>query len=250
MPVTGSKPLLSYSLSIRQCADGFSFLVHSVGSGGLVMQEDVHCRETESMPQTLERGLQMPRIRGRQYERVALFSTSPSTRIPLDEFRREDMLALYRVTFSGLRVKPEDIRCQVLPNLEVVELFTLQNQVEAVLRTYYPSAVVQGLYGSYLRYIASINQGSFLPVSFHAMMVEGGLFVVVLRQGKLSFANVYRAEADADKLYFMLYVWKLIGLDVWHDHCTLYGASDNLYDQVRQFLANVQTMEIPSLVNM
>lgn len=91
---------MNYSLSIRLCADGFSFLVYSLGSGQLLLQESLPCAADETLADALERGLQLPRIAGRHYERVVLYSTSPSTRVPLDEFRREDMLAVYRLTFA------------------------------------------------------------------------------------------------------------------------------------------------------
>ena len=130
MPVTGNKSLLNYSLSIRLCTDGFSFLVYSLGSGQLLLQENLHCVEDETMSDTLERGLSLPRIRGRHYERVVLYSSSPSTRVPLDEFRREDMLAVYRLTFAGTAPRPEDMCFQVLPSLDVVEIFTLQSSIE------------------------------------------------------------------------------------------------------------------------
>ena len=244
MPVTGNKSLLNYSLSIRLCTDGFSFLVYSLGSGQLLLQENLRCANDETLSETLERGLQLPRLRGRQYERVILYSTSPSTRVPLDEFRREDMLAVYRLTFSGASPHPEDMCFQVLPSLDVVEIFVLQSAVVEVLRHHYPSAMVQGLYGTMLSQMAEMQQGSTLPVSYHAAVLDGGIMIAVLRHGRLHFANVFRAQCNADKLYFMLYVWKTLSLDAWHDSCTLYDANEELYSEVCQYLANVEMREL------
>lgn len=244
MPATGNNSLLSYSLSIRQCADGFSFFVYSASSGQLLMQDNVHCTEDETLADALERGLNLGRIKGRRYERVTLLSSSPSTRVPLDEFRREDMLALYRLTFSGMTARHEDMRFQLLPGLEIVEIFALSSQVVSVMQNHYPSAVVKSFYGSLLEYVSERQQGTTSPVTYHAVVVEGGLFIVVLRRGKLIFANVFHAEHDADKLYFMLYVWKTLDLDAWHDSCTLYGASSELHDSVLEYLRNVELREI------
>lgn len=239
MQVTGNKSLLNYSLSIRLCTDGFSFLVYSLGSGQLLLQENLRCQPDESMAEALERGLLLPRVNGRHYERVVLYSTSPSTRVPLDEFRREDMVAVYRLTFAGMFPRPEDMCFQVLPTLDVVEIFTLPATIVEALKSHYPSAMVQGLYGTMLSQVAEMQQGSTLPVSAHVIMVDGGLMMCVLRRGKLHFANVFRASGNADKLYFILYVWKTLGLDAWHDSCTLYGAGEELYNEVCQYLANV-----------
>lgn len=235
---------MNYSLSIRLCADGFSFLVYSVGSGQLLLQDNVHCAEGETMEQALSRGLRLPRISGHSYERVVMYSTSPSTRVPLDEFRREDMLAIYKLTFSGVSVKAEDMCFQVIPSLDVVEIFTLQPGIMNTLKSHFPSATVQGLYGTIISQVAEMQQGSTLPVSVHAIILDGGLMVVVLQKGCLSFANVFRAAGNADKLYFLLYVWRTLSLDAWHDSCTLYGAGEELYKDIRQYLANVDTREL------
>jgi hypothetical protein len=68
--------------------------------------------------------------------------------------------------------------------------------------------------------------------------------VAVLRRGRLYFANVFRAIENADKLYFILYVWKTLALDAWHDSCTLYGASGQLYNEICQYLAHVDMREL------
>lgn len=244
MPVTGNKSLLNYSLSIRLCTDGFSFLVYSLGSGQLLLQENLRCAQDETLAEALERGLQLPRVRGRHYERVVLYSTSPSTRVPLDEFRREDMLAIYRLTFSGMSPRMEDMCFQVLPTLDVVEIFTMQSAIVDALKSHYPSAMVQGLYGTMLNQVAEMQQGSMLSVSAHVIVLEGGVMIAVLRQGRLHFANVFRAPGNADKLYFILYVWKTLSLDAWHDSCTLYGASEDLYNEICQYLAHVDMREL------
>ncbi len=245
MPVTGNKSLLNYSLSIRRCTDGFSFLVYSVGSGQLLLQESLRCNEGESMADALERGLQSPRVCGRQYERVTLFSISPSTRVPLDEFRREDMLAVYRLTFAGTTYRPEDMCYQVLPSLDVVEIFPMPQSIVGALHQHYPSAQVQGLYGTILSRVADMQQGSTRPVSVHVVVLEnGGVLIAVLRQGHLHFANVFHTTADADKLYYILYVWKTLGMDAWNDSCTLYNADEKLYNEVCQYLVQVDMRKI------
>ncbi|MBR2457774.1 MAG: DUF3822 family protein [Bacteroidaceae bacterium] len=235
---------MNYSLSIRLCTDGFSFLVYSLGSGQLLLQESLPCAEGETLADALERGLQLPRIAGRHYERVVLYSTSPSTRVPLDEFRREDMLAVYRLTFVGTSPRPEDMCFQVLPSLDVVEIFTLPYSVAETLKSHYPSAMVQGLYGTMLSQVAEMQQGSTLSVSAHAIMLDGGVMIAVLRKGRLHFANVFRAAGNADKLYFILYAWKTLSLDAWHDSCTLYAASEDLYNELCQYLAHVEMKEL------
>lgn len=241
MPATGNKSIISYRLSIRLCADGFSFLVNSNDSGQLLFCVNVHQTEGESLAESLERGLQQPRIKGRVYERVILYSTLPSTRLPLDEFRREDMLAVYRMTFAGTQIRYEDMRCQVLSALEVVEVFPLHSQVEQALHKYYPNALIQGIYGSMLERVAQMQQGSTMPVAFNVVLDGDMMLIAVLKNGRLSYANVFKTKRDADRLYYTLLVWKILELDTWHDHCLLYGATDEFQKMVGQYLYNIQT---------
>ncbi len=241
MPVTGNKSLISYSLSIRHHADGFSFYVRSTGSGTEILHEDIRQQDGEEAHVTLERGLCSKRIAIHGYERVNLLVATPSTRLPLDEFRRDDMLAVYRTAFHGTTAKREDMRFQVLPSLEVVELFTLSPQIEDTLHRHYPSAVIQGLYGTVLQHISEIQQGSTEPLSFHAIPLEDQILIVQLRQGRLIYANTFQATLPEDQLYFILYIWKLFELDVHHDTCTLYNAPKELLSLTRDFIVNVRS---------
>lgn len=246
MPVTGNKSLVSYSLSIRHHADGFSFYVHSTGSGTEILREDIKKQDGEEAHAALERGLCSKRISRHGYERVNMLVATPSTRLPLDEFRRDDMLAIYRTVFHDTTARREDIRFQVLPALEVVELFTLSPQIEHTLHLHYPGAVIQGLYGSVLQHISEIQQGSTMPLSFHAIPLEDQVLIVQLRQGRLTYANTFQATRPEDQLYYILYTWKLFELDTHHDVCTIYNASKELLALTRDFIVNVRdnTLEL------
>ncbi|MBR6846098.1 MAG: DUF3822 family protein [Bacteroidaceae bacterium] len=245
MPVTGNKSLLNYSLSIRHRADGFSFYVQSTGSGKVILREDIKLQEGEEAHAALERGLSSKRISGYSYERVNMLVATPSTRLPLDEFRRDDMLAVYRTAYHGTTAKREDIKFQVLPTLEVVELFTLSPQIETTLHQHYPGAVIQGLYGTVLQHISETQQGSTMPLSFHAISLDNQIFIIQLKQGRLTYANTFQATLPEDQLYFLLYIWKLFNLDAHHDICTLYNTTKELLPLVRDFIVNVQTKTIP-----
>ena len=245
MPVTGNKSLLNYSLSIRHHADGFSFYVQSTESGSVILQEDIKLQDGEEAHTALERGLSSKRISGHCYERVNMLVATPSTRLPLDEFRRDDMLAIYRTAYHGTKAKREDMKFQVLPALEVVELFTLSPQIEATLHQHYPSAVIQSLYGTVLQHISESQQGSTKPLSFHAISLDNQIFIIQLQRGHLTYANAFQATKPEDQLYFLLYIWKLFNLDAHHDTCTLYNTKKELLTLARDFIANVQTKTIP-----
>lgn len=250
MPVTGNKSLLNYSLSIRQCADGFSFFVHSIGSGQLVLSDYFHTEEDEDPRQALERLLKSNTVTCREYERVVLFSDAQTTHLPMDEFRREDIVALYRLAFSGNSVRPEDVRYQILPSLELVELYQMPASYEETLREFYPQASIQNIQASMLHYLARVSQGSYNSTTFHACVDGKNTLVVAFRQGRLLFANNFHTANEAERTYHILYVWRTLEMDALHDTCNLYGVSPELLSEIKRFIVTVKNTDIPTLIDL
>ena len=248
---------MSYSLSIRTCAGGFSFLVHSVASGQLVIEDTVPAKEGESEADNFTRLLTHPRLLGRDYERVRFLSNAPTTQIPLDDFRREDIVAIYRQVFSESTARAEDLAVQILPGLEVVCIYHLPSAIEQALREVFPQATIQNLPACLMEYVASRAQGMRSAdyegghrgaVAFHVVVEGSNLLVVATSRGRLQYANSFVCENDADRLYFLLSVWHLLQMDSQYDTCNLYDASPEFQNRVHEFIASVKPQALPSLV--
>lgn len=248
---------MSYSLSIRTCAGGFSFLVHSVASGQLVIEDTVPAKEGESEADNFARLLTHPRLLGRDYERVRFLSNAPTTQIPLDDFRREDNVAIYRQVFSDSTVRAEDIAVQILPALEVVCIYHLPSALEQALREVFPQATIQNFPACLIDYVASRAQGVRSAdyegghrgaVVFHVVVDGSSLHIVGTSRGRLLYANSFVCENDADRLYFLLSVWHLLKMDSQYDTCNLYDASPEFQARVHEFIASVKPQSLPSLV--
>ena len=111
MQVTGSKSLKSYRLSIRVFTGGFSLYTYNSSNGKPVEEESVEVnQEREEEPQqVLRKALERPRIMDYEYEEVEVMVCSSITRVPLDEFRREEYPSLYRLTFAKKKFSDEEI---------------------------------------------------------------------------------------------------------------------------------------------
>jgi hypothetical protein len=248
---------MSYSLSIRTCVGGFSFLVHSVASGQLVIEDTVPAKEGESEADNFARMLTHPRLLGRDYERVRFLSNAPTTQIPLDDFRREDIVAIYRQVFSESTARAEDLAVQILPGLEVVCIYHLPSAIEQALREVFPQATIQNFPACLMEYVASRAQGMRSAdyegghrgaIAFHVVIEGSNLFVVATSRGRLQYANSFVCENDADRLYFLLSVWHLLQMDSQYDTCNLYDASPEFQNRVHEFIASVKPQALPSLV--
>lgn len=248
---------MSYSLSIRTCAGGFSFLVHSAASGQLVIEDKVPVREGEAKVDTFARLLTHPRLLGRDYERVRFLSNAPTTQIPLDDFRREDIVAIYRQVFSDSTVRAEDLAVQILPHLEVVCIYHLPSAIEQALREVFPQATIQNFSACLMEYVVMHSQGVRSAdyeggyrgaVAFHAIVDGSNLHIVATSRGRLQYANSFDCESDADRLYFLLSVWHLLEMDGQYDTCHLYDASPEFVARLQEFIASVKQQSLPSLV--
>ena len=68
---------------------------------------------------------------------------------------------------------------------------------------------------------------------------------------RLLFLNSFRVDQPDDILYYILYVWKQVGLDPEHDRLALWGepmAREPLLVRLRRYLRHAEAMEIPSEV--
>ena len=244
MQVTGSKSLKSYRLSIRVFTGGFSLYTYNSSNGKLVEEESVEVnQEREEEPQqVLRKALERPRIMDYEYEDVEVMVCSSITRVPLDEFRREEYPSLYRLTFAKKKFSDEEIHYEILSGLEVVELFALDAKVERTILELYPDAKIHSIEGRYLEKVAEQERNSSEELArYYATIDQNQLFICTFQKGKLQFACSYSIESDADRLYFILYAWKTLGLENERNTCILKGASDSLSAELRKFILHIET---------
>ena len=240
-------------------ADGFSFLVHSVVSGQLLIEEDVTRRPGESEVECLRRLLSHPRLGGRSYESVRLLSDAAATQVPLDDYRRENLVAVYRQVFSDSNVNSSDLAVQILPQLEVVCIYRMPTAVEQALREVFPQATIQCFSACLIEYTRLCSQGVRTSdyggghrgsVSFHAVMESNVMHIIAFSHGHLLCANRFPCNNDTDRLYFLLDVWKHLDMDTEFDRCNIYDASDEFVTHLQEFIVSVNAQNLPPLVHL
>ena len=242
MQVTGSKSLKSYRLSIRVFTDGFSLYTYNLSNGKLLEEESVAVNQEEEPHESLRKALERPRIMDYEYDEVEVMVCSSITRVPLDEFRREEYPSLYRLTFSKNRFRDDEIHYEILSGLEVVELYALEANVEKTILELYPDAKIHSIEGRYLENIAEREKNSSEELArYYAIIEQTQLFICTFQGGNLQFACSYFIESDADRLYFILYAWKTLGLKNEQNTCILKGASKNLLTDLHKYILHIET---------
>lgn len=231
-------------MSIRISADGFSLSIYNVLDGTLLQSEKQHAVEGTPIHVILDEELRRPRLMGYNFQQVELLADSPSTCVPLECFRREEVNALYRLAFPSTTAANGEIYYQILPSLEVVELYALDAQILSTVQNLYPEAQFSSFEGKLLEEVfLQTRLSTSGKVSFHALIFDESTLICSFISGKLHFASTYRVNNDADRTYFIMAAWKALELDTETDTLHLHNSSPSLTRGMQRFIRQIETCE-------
>ena len=234
MLATGNKRFTEQELSIRIFSDGFSFSTpHS--------QKEVRAKRGESLREALDEAFKTNAILYPDYDEVSIYADYPSTRIPLDEFRSEEAQALYRLTFGAESLAGMNMHYEMLPALEVIEVFVIDAEIERTILEHYPHASIHSYFGQLMnRMLSKDKRRRGTEHRLYAHSNGRQLFLFSYKEGRLEFANSFEADNLDNQLYFLLYVWKQLGYDQQTDTCILLGKDKDLEASLRRYINNVE----------
>lgn len=245
MQVTGSNLHNTYRLSIRLFSDGFSLSILYTSDNSLVEKEDVTADGRTPLYQLVEKALQRPRLTEYTFQSVELLVLSPSTCVPLEFFRREEVFPLYNITFPSLKVSKAEVHYQILPQLEVVELFSVNQQILQTIQGIYPDVEIVSLEGRAIETIATADRKlQDNSIHFYAMIAPKNMLVCCFKEQRLHFATTYTVDNDADRLYYIMGVWKNLQMDEHTQLLHLNNASIELLNQAKRFIPNTVVCEL------
>ena len=221
---TGNNTNQAYSLSIRIHADGFSFYsCNPLTDKGFKKEDYFFQPESDRTGQILSAVNQSVLIHEKQHAQFNLLLQSPVTHVPMELFRKEETELLFN--FSNTKAKtPVQILYNILPRLEIVEIFRIEEQLYSQLTM--ASHQTQYDTGKKL-YVYSYNKRIFL---FH------------YKNNKLLFANEFKADNHQSALYLLLHVWKNLEFDAYTDECIFLAPGEYelaLMEKVREYLKSV-----------
>ena len=195
--------------------------------------------------QLLEKTLRRPHLMEYTFQSVELLVLSPSTCVPLEYFRREEVFPLYNLTFPSLKVSKGEVHYQILPSLEVVELFSLNQQIRQTVQDVYPDVEIVSLEGRAIETIANADRKlQDDSIHFYAMIAPKNMLICCFKEQRLYFANTYTADNDADRLYYIMGAWKNLQMDESTQPLYLNNASTELQNQAKRFIPNTIVCEL------
>lgn len=233
MQETGNNQSQTYNLSIRLHADGFSFYSYNPTRTEPVAIEDYIYHEEESVAETLKKAIaQSAIVRKRNNPVVYGLVTGLSMQVPLECFRKEEAHALYRLTYA--QEKTGKTYYNILPHLEIAQIFTVDHEVERILNQHFPGIRFYHSHTMILEKLWLLAQKD--KRQLYAYFDEKEVFVFGYRAQQLCYANTFPADVADNAVYFILSVWKDLKMDVRQEECILLG-NGNIKDDTAQLLA-------------
>ncbi len=220
MQATGNKQHQAYSLSIRLHADGFSFYTYNPSLNEPVAIENHLFKDSEFPVETLKKALSNSEtIQRNDYVIVYGLVTTPSIQIPLEHFRKEEANTLYRLTYA--QEKTGKTYYNILPHLEVAQVFTIDNEIEQVLCKQFPNIRFYHSNTMILERISMMEsqKGQRLYVHFR----EHEMMVFAYKEQRLIYCNTFPLDVAENAVYFILSVWKSLEYDAETAECLLLG---------------------------
>ena len=252
MPVTGNKSYRPLCLSIRIHADGFSFFVSDQQTNTLVRGEHFKLEDNELLSDRLLLELGRPDYSNRQIDSAYVLVCSPSTLVPLEEFRRDEAVALYDFVFGHGDEAARRVAYTILPQLETVELFTVPRDVEEAVLQYYPTARFFGSRAMLKERLLHVEEDADEQCRRLYVCAETeGYSLLAFEASRLLFANTFDVANVADALYYVLNVFQTLGMDVETDRLVFVASQSDrdkqLQTQAAEYVLHVDALAATDL---
>lgn len=185
-----------------------------------VVYEPYDVKPGISMAANLRQALEECSLPQQGYTRLRLYLDAPVLTVPAEEFHEEDAEALYRHTFTGHNSDAILFRPQ--PSLGMVAVFPVNRDLKAVVEDRFEEVrftpVMQTVW-NYLHQRSLVGLRSKLYCYFRDRKMD----VFAFQKNRLKFSNSFDVQHAKDALYFLLYVWKQLGMDQQQDELHIIG---------------------------
>ena len=174
-----------------------------------------------SMAANLREALKQQDVVADSIRRAQILLDTPSLFVPIEQFSEEDMETVFNHALPA-REERRSILYNVLPNLKVVCLFAINKDMQRVLTDRFDDIqFIQAItpVWNHLHQRSFTGRRSKLYAYFHGKRLD----IFSFQQNRFKFCNSFEASHTNDALYFLLYVWKQLRLDVQYDEMHIVG---------------------------
>ena len=223
-------------LTIRFSRNNMAFAVGDPQENGMLVYEPYEMNMGISVAANLREAFKVSELLQSGYKRLLAEMDTPVMLMPIDDFGTQDIETLYHHTYH--RQGNEEILSSILPDLNAIAVFAINKDLKLVIDDHFKDIRIQPLMQSvwthiYRHLYAGPRRKLF--AYFHEKRRE----VFSFQQNRFRFSNSYEVENEHDALYYLLYIWKLTGMDTEKDELCLIGDTPYLngfIDKAKQHL--------------
>lgn len=238
-----------YILSIRLGTDGFSFSIYNPIRDTLVLTRRQETEAGLSLTANMRKAFRELDFLGYAYKKINVFPVSKRfTLIPLTLFAEDQVETCFYYNFSPK--ENETILYDILPGNEAVILYAIDKSLYHLLQEQYGQVRFHSSVTFPAEHFAAKSRfGS--DKKMYARLHEELIEIYAYERGHLMLLNAYQCKHTSDRLYYLLYAWKLLAMDQQTDE--LYFMSDDerkneLIEEARRFIRHVTLLNpIPEL---
>jgi len=234
-----------YIVSIRLRSDGFSFSGYIPSSPGSFFSREIEFEKGESFIESLKETFFANDFFAWMYKQVRIITeTNRYTLVPktlYNEKRKQE--------FLDFTLSDPGAFCVENGQEDKVLLYSVDNEIyEFCSRSFIDPHFYSHIMPQMILWEQdSIKRNSVVQmyVASHEKMID----VCCFRQGDLLMVNSFDVNQSEDALYYILYVWKQLGLSQEKDLIFIHGkpdVSNRMIELLRTYLRNVNPVEVPS----
>lgn len=181
---------------------------------------------------------QLPMLADKE-QTIRVLISSECLIVPTQEFDEEAIELLLLHAYPHLRSFMTQYN--VLPDLNAVAVFVVNKDLNTVLADHFSQVSYVTLMSPVWRQMyqrSFIGQKRKLYAYFHEDKME----VCAFRQNRFCFCNTYNYTSNQDVVYYLMFIWKTLGMDVSEDELHIVGTvkeRDTLNADLHRYLSNV-----------
>ncbi|EFN92116.1 hypothetical protein HMPREF9018_1633 [Prevotella amnii CRIS 21A-A] len=226
-------------LTIRIGRSDLSFSVCTTIEKGYAVYEPYNTNKGISVAANLREAFSVSELLQSGYKCALVLLDVPAMLIPMEEAEENDGEVLYKSAFS-LKGNEEIVQVE-LPSLSVKAVMAINKDLKMVIDDHFPMVSIQPLMQpvwAYLQKLSYQNKRRKLFAYFHDHTME----VVSFQQTRFRYNNTFDGSHGHDALYYLLFVWRELGMSVEKDELHIMGKVSYekwLVEELEKFLSRV-----------
>lgn len=232
-----------YTLSIRLCTDGFSFSIYNPIQNVRSTLSEKTPNPSLSLTANLKTAFQESEFLSYTYKRVNILMASRRfTLVPLELFEDEQAEILFY--HNHLKRENEKICTNLLRKNSIAIIFGIDKSTWQFLNECYPDARFYSQTSPLIEYFSAKSKlGN--SKKMYVSMRNDEMDIYCYERGRLLLANSFECQQTADRIYYLLYIWKQLNFNQERDELHLAGlltAKETLTQELRKFILQVFIM--------